>query len=129
MAVDAFFLHGRMDEFLPLKRLELIGMTLETYVVSGCAEEFGKVRLVGVMAHSTTADRHRAMDEFAGHDFFIVAEKTEGGPFCAELVFIRRLVRIVAFRAVSFLYRSVDRIFRIHLVVALVTIFLDACDA
>jgi len=128
MAVDAFFLHRLMDEFLSLECLGLVGVTLEAHIISGSTEKLGKVRLVRVMTHGAASYGNRTVYVFAGQDFFVVAEKTEVSPFGTELVFIGGLVRIVAFRAFAVFHRFVDSISCIYFVVTLVTEFPGALD-
>ena len=76
VAVDAFFFHRLMKEFLSAEGFDLVSVTLKTRIISACAEEVGKVRLVGVVTHRTAAHGYRTMDVFPGENFLVVAEKT-----------------------------------------------------
>ncbi|SPQ01366.1 hypothetical protein NBG4_510014 [Candidatus Sulfobium mesophilum] len=75
MTVNTFFLYRFMDKLFSLEIINLVGMTLKTDVISTGTEEFGKVRFVRAMTHRTAAYSSRAVYEFAGKDFFVMAEE------------------------------------------------------
>lgn len=74
MAIDAAFLYRLMDKLLSLESLHLVGVALEAYIVSGSTEKLGEICLVRAMTHRTAAYSNRAVYEFAGKDFFVMAE-------------------------------------------------------
>jgi hypothetical protein len=121
VTVDTSVLYRGMDEFFPFEGISLVCVTLETYFVSGAVEHLGVIGLMRVMAHDTAADRNRSMDIFPCRELPVVAHQTKIGPLCAELVLIGRLMRVMALGTVSVLYRLVNSLHGIDLVVAFIT--------
>jgi hypothetical protein len=126
MAVDAFFLHRFVGEFLRRECLRLVRVALKAHVVSRSVQELRKIGLMGIVAHDASSDRHRSVDEFPRDDFFVMAHDAEIRPVRAKLVLKGRLVRVVAARAISLFNGTVYGAFCIHLVVTFIANILDA---
>jgi hypothetical protein len=128
VAVDAAVLNRGMDEFFPFEGFRLVGVTLKTDFVSGAVEHFGVICLMRVMTHNAPTDRYRSMDVFSRGELFVMAHKAKIGALCPELIFVRRLMRVMTLRTVAVLYRLVNGFLRIYLVVTFIAFGCDLLD-
>lgn len=128
MAVDAFFGYRFMNELFVLESLLLVRMARKTYLVSGGAQKFREIRLVGVVAHRAFACCNGPVDKLPRGELFVMAEETKVHPFGAKLIFERGLMRRVAFGTIAILHRFVDTLLGVYPVVALMAKICDILD-
>jgi hypothetical protein len=108
--------------------LELFGfvrMTAETDIVTICQKKFRERALMHGMAGAAASDGNRTVNKFPPCQGFFMAEKTEVASFSAQLEFVGRLMRVMAFCAFSFFYRCMDDF---HLIELLVAFFAELSD-
>lgn len=120
VTVDAFVLNRLVYEFLPFKRLCLVYVAGEAYFVAGSVQHPGIIRLVRIMAHGTSPDRHRPMDKFSGGEFLVMAHKAEIHAFSAKLKSVRGLMRVMTLRTFPLFDGFMHRLLRIKPVVAFI---------
>lgn len=113
VALDARLLCRIVSDLFGFEAFFLIGMTLETESVPFQDQSFGKIALMVVMASGAVPPRHRRVQDRVLHDAVRVTLKTDVRHWIFQHAFVRRLVGIMAGRAIPPLDRRMDHFLRV----------------
>lgn len=109
VAGNACLFHRSMDKFLALHHVGLVGVAVETEIISLSHEKFGILALMAGMAGATSAHSSRSVDIFATDHRTLVTEQAEICPFSPKLKLVGRLMGIMATTTFPLFYRLVGR--------------------